>query len=173
MTGMKPAIHFYSTGGEYGCFSNFYRSPIQLDGATWPTTEHYFQAQKFVDAAIQASIRRASTPSQAARMGRDRNNPLRRDWENVKVDVMRRAVLAKFTQHDDLWAILLGTGDATIVEHTEKDSYWGDGGDGSGKNMLGRILMEVRAKLQSQPSALDAKSVFSTDTIADSTQYSA
>jgi ribA/ribD-fused uncharacterized protein len=57
---------------------------------------------------------------------------------------MREVVRAKFNQHDDIRQILLSTGDAKIVEHTENDSYWGDGGDGSGKNMLGRILMEIR-----------------------------
>jgi N-glycosidase YbiA len=61
---------------------------------------------------------------------------------------MRAAVLAKFTQHDDLKEILLGTGDALLIEHTTKDSYWGDGGDGSGKNMLGQILMSVREELR-------------------------
>jgi ribA/ribD-fused uncharacterized protein len=60
---------------------------------------------------------------------------------------MRKAVRAKFTQHPDLRAILLGTGDARLVEHTENDSYWGDGGDGSGKNWLGKILMEIREEL--------------------------
>ena len=84
----------------------------------------------------------------AARMGRDRKRKLRRDWESVKVNVMREAVLAKFTQHDDLRELLLSTGDAKIVEHTERDDYWGDGGDGRGKNMLGRILMDVREKLR-------------------------
>ena len=67
----------------------------------------------------------------AARMGRDRKNKLRRDWESVKVSLMTEAVRAKFTQHDELRAILVGTGDAKIVEHTENDDYWGDGGDGS------------------------------------------
>jgi ribA/ribD-fused uncharacterized protein len=80
-------------------------------------------------------------------MGRDRKRPLRADWEGVKDDVMRAAVLAKFTQYPDLQAQLLLTGDAELVEHTANDSYWGDGGDGSGKNILGRILMETRAKL--------------------------
>ena len=61
---------------------------------------------------------------------------------------MLEVVRAKFTQHDDLKAILLGTGDAKLVEHTEKDSYWGDGGDGSGKNRLGQILMKVRDELR-------------------------
>ena len=86
----------------------------------------------------------------AARMGRDRKKPLRRDWESVKDSIMRKAVRAKFTQHDDIRQILLSTGDARIVEHTENDSYWGDGGDGKGRNMLGRILMEIREELQTQ-----------------------
>ena len=63
---------------------------------------------------------------------------------------MREAVLAKFTQHESLRAILLSTSDAKLIEHTENDSYWGDGGDGSGKNMLGRILMEIRQQLRDQ-----------------------
>ena len=87
----------------------------------------------------------------AARMGRDRKKKLRSDWESVKVGIMREAVRAKFSQHDDVRAILLATGDATLVEHTENDSYWGDGGDGSGKNMLGKILMEVRTQLAIAP----------------------
>ena len=61
---------------------------------------------------------------------------------------MRKVVRAKFAQHEDLRQVLLATGDATLVEHTEKDRYWGDGGDGSGRNMLGRILMEVRQELR-------------------------
>ena len=61
---------------------------------------------------------------------------------------MREAVRAKFQQHEDLRNTLLATGNAMIVEHTERDSYWGDGGDGSGKNMLGKILMEIREELR-------------------------
>ena len=80
-------------------------------------------------------------------MGRDRKRPLRRDWESVKDQVMLEAVRAKFTQHDDLREVLLGTGDAKLVEHTENDNYWGDGGDGSGKNRLGQLLMQLRAEL--------------------------
>lgn len=60
---------------------------------------------------------------------------------------MSKAVRAKFTQHDDIRATLLGSGNAKIVEHTENDSYWGDGGDGSGKNVLGQILMQIRSEL--------------------------
>lgn len=63
---------------------------------------------------------------------------------------MRDAVRAKFTQHDELRLLLLSTGSAKLVEHTTNDAYWGDGGDGSGRNMLGRILMEVREQLRAE-----------------------
>ena len=84
----------------------------------------------------------------AARMGRSRKRPLRKDWESAKDDIMRRAVLKKFETHADIREILLGTGDEPIVENAPGDFYWGCGADGSGKNMLGRILVEVRAILR-------------------------
>src|SRR5438270_10156416 len=141
-------VQFYSVADEFGCFSNFAPYPIGLAGKVWPTSEHYFQAQKFEDAAHREAIRKAKSPMLAARPGRDRKSKLRRDWESVKVSVMTEAVRAKFTQHDDLRATLTGTGNAKLVEHTENDHYWGDGGDGSGKNMLGQILMGIRSELQ-------------------------
>ncbi len=83
----------------------------------------------------------------AARVGRDRSLRLRRDWESVKVSVMRDALVAKFEQHVDLRDALLATGEAKLVEHTERDAYWGDG---RGKNMLGHLLMSVRQQLRSK-----------------------
>ncbi len=90
----------------------------------------------------------------AAIEGRDRDKPLRLDWEIVKDDIMRFAVLEKFKQNHNIQYILLSTEDALIVEHTSNDSYWGDGGDGLGKNMLGIILMETRKLLSVQASIL-------------------
>ena len=83
----------------------------------------------------------------AARMGRSRDFALRPDWEQAKDEIMHRAVLAKFTQHAKLRELLLATGDAEIVEHSRNDSYWADGGDGKGRNQLGKILMQVREEL--------------------------
>lgn len=143
-------VNFYSTNDEFGEFSNFARFPIFLDGKRWRTSEHYFQAQKFDDTAYQEEIRLAKTAMKAAQLGRDRSRKLRREWESVKVSVMRTAVLAKFSQHEDLKTLLLSTGTRKLVEHTERDNYWGDGGDGSGKNRLGLILMEVRTELHAQ-----------------------
>jgi ribA/ribD-fused uncharacterized protein len=141
-------VRFYSVGAEYGCFSNFSPHPITVGGKTWPTSEHYFQAQKFAGTPHEEEVRRARKPGDAARLGRSRDLPLRPDWEAVKDALMREAVLAKFTQHAELRAVLLGTGDVVLVEHTTNDSYWGDGGDGSGRNRLGEILMSVRDELR-------------------------
>lgn len=138
-------VHFYSVNDEHGELSNFAAYPIVLDGQRWPTSEHYFQAQKFADASVRKKIQRASTPMLAARLGRDRKHKLRRDWESVKVGVMRTALHAKFTQHPALRELLLSTGNALLVEHTDNDDYWGDG---SGKNMLGRLLMDLRDTLR-------------------------
>ncbi|HEY9731849.1 MAG TPA: NADAR family protein [Drouetiella sp.] len=146
----QSVINFYRVSEDYGCFSNFYAAPITLCERVYPTVEHYFQAQKFLDLENQESIRLTKSPMIAARMGRDRKRPLRKDWESVKIDLMTDAVRAKFTQHDDLRKILLSTGTATIVEHTVRDKFWGDGGDGKGKNMLGIILMKVRDELMAQ-----------------------
>ena len=143
-----PAIFFYETRGEYGCFSNFSKHPISLDGKVWPTTEHYFQAMKFAGTEHEEAVRAASTAMVAAKMGRERSRPLRKDWEAVKEEIMMKALRAKFTQHADARRILLGTSNARLIEHTEKDSYWADGGDGSGKNRLGELLMQLRAELR-------------------------
>jgi N-glycosidase YbiA len=146
----KKVINFYSTKDEYGCFSNFVAYPFELKGKVWRTTEHYFQAQKFAGTEHEEELRLAASPMVVARMGRSRQRPLRRDWEVVKDDIMREALRAKFTQHEDLKKILLETGDAELVEHTRNDRYWGDGGDGSGLNMLGKLLMELRDELRKE-----------------------
>lgn len=141
-------IYFYGTRSEYGSFSNFSSYGFELDGEYWPTTEHYFQAQKFPETEHCDQIRQAKTPKDAANMGRERSRPLRQDWEQVKDDIMRKAVLRKFETHADIREILLATGDEEIVENAPGDYYWGCGKDGSGKNMLGQILMEVREILR-------------------------
>jgi N-glycosidase YbiA len=143
-------ILFYSTREAYGCFSNFSPHGITLNGKWWPTSEHYFQAQKFAGTDYEEQIRLAKTPRQAADLGRSRSRPMRPDWEQVKDAVMREAVLQKFLEHKDIQEVLLSTGDEELVENAPGDYYWGVGADGSGKNMLGRILMDVRAEIRAR-----------------------
>ncbi len=142
-------IYFYSTREiPYGCFSNFSAHGFELDGKYWKTSEHYFQAQKFAGTEHEEEIRLAKTPKDAANKGRERHRPLRADWEAVKDEVMRRAVTQKFATHAGIRKILLSTGDQVLVEKTSGDYYWGCGTKGTGKNRLGKILMDVRAALR-------------------------
>lgn len=145
---MSDPIFFYGVNQEYGAFSNFAAYPFTLKNRRWPTSEHYFQAQKFAGTDHEEHVRRAKSPMIAARMGRSRERPLRRDWEKVKDGIMFEALRAKFGQHPELKALLLGTGGRRLVEHTENDRYWADGGDGSGRNRLGELLMSLRAELR-------------------------
>lgn len=149
---INKMIFFYKADEiPYGAFSNFAEFPVRIQDKIWPSSEHYFQAMKFQGTEHEEELRQLKNPMDVALAGRDRSRPLRSDWEFVKDDVMRTAVFAKFSQYDFLKQLLLSTNNETIVEHSSNDHYWADGSDGieigTGKNMLGIILMEVRQKL--------------------------
>ena len=142
------AIHFFSQSETYREFSNFAPFAIDLDGAQWPTTEHYYQAQKFTDAEMQSKIRAAKKPIIAKNLADKHRGRMRPDWDAVKDEVMYRAVRRKFELHPELRDLLLATGDEEIVESVPHDYYWGVGRDGSGQNKLGKIIERIRAELR-------------------------
>jgi ribA/ribD-fused uncharacterized protein len=144
-------ILFYETTAPYGCFSNFSRHPVEIDGRIWATSEHFFQAAKFVDAAHVEAICNAKTAFVAAQLGRQRTYPLRSDWNAVRDEVMLLALRTKFTQNAAIGAVLASTSGAKLVEHTSNDRYWADGGDGRGANRLGALLEQVRSELPPWP----------------------
>ena len=142
-------ILFYKANEAYGVLGNFDRHhPVTIDGKTWPSTEHYFQAQKFAGTEYEEKVRLCQKPMDAAIMGRDKTLPLRADWLTVRDNVMLTALRAKFTQYAELKDLLLKTGNAELVEHTSNDAYWADGPDGKGQNKLGQLLMQLRTELQ-------------------------
>lgn len=147
---MSKTINFYNKNEPYYEFTNFFPCQIKLKGKTWPTTEHYFQAQKFAGTPLEEEVRLLATPREVFNFARNHKAEVRADWFQVNDAVMHEAVWAKFTQHPDLAKLLIDTEDAVLVEHTENDHHWGDGGDGSGKNKLGRLLMQVREELRKQ-----------------------
>lgn len=151
LAGERMTIFFYKVTDPYGCFSNFSLHSVYLQGHHWPTSEHFYQAQKYqgMDPDLCDRIRQAPTPEEAAALGRSSLAPLRPDWEQVKQQIMYKAVREKFSNHADIRAILLATGEERIVEDSPKDDYWGCGLDGKGQNYLGKILMQVRQELGS------------------------
>ncbi|CAH1761453.1 15791_t:CDS:2 [Entrophospora sp. SA101] len=156
---MSKTILFYRAKGKYGAFSNFYSSPITIDEFTWPTVEHYFQAQKFNkedQKNLQDEIRLASTPHEAAKLGRNFEG-LRSDWNESRDSVMLKALRFKFTQHEDLKELLLSTGESKLIEDSPSDSYWGIATRNGvkGENKLGLLLMIVRSELRSDLSNIN------------------
>lgn len=141
-------IKFYSENQKWGEFSNFALYKITIGNKTWPTSEHFFQAQTFDDKAYQEKIRKSKSPMKAAELGRSRKVKIKKNWDKIKDNMIYQVVLDKFRQHEDLKTLLLDTKDAILVEHTEQDAYWGDGGNGKRKNRLGKTLMQVRNKLE-------------------------
>jgi hypothetical protein len=143
------AIRFYGATGAYGFLSNFAPYPIYDEfDRRWKTVEHYFQAHKFEEGTeAWLSCRNAASPGQAKRLGRE-GHPLRDDWEEVKELVMLKALRLKFTNTKVLRDPLLATGTTELIEAAPRDFYWGCGRDGTGKNRLGVLLMQVRSELR-------------------------
>ena len=147
---MMKEIRFYKEFGEYGYLATYSNYGFFKDGVFWKTSEHYYQAQKFMDSDTKIRIQNAETPKIASIIGRDRKLNLRSDWEEVKQDVMFDAVYYKFKQNKDILQKLLDTGNARIVEATVKENYWGCGPNNDGQNNYGKILIKVREKLRTE-----------------------
>lgn len=145
---MAMVIRFYSKSETHSEFSNFAPYGIDLDGAWWRTVEHYYQAQKFTDPELRRRIRKADKAPIVKNLSRKYARMARPDWDEVKEEIMRRAVRRKFELHPELAALLLSTGDEPIEEASLADAFWGVGRDGTGQNKLGQIIMEVRAALR-------------------------
>lgn len=146
-------VKFYRANEKpYGVFSNLFRRPVIFEGREFPTAEHAYQAGKARRTSVREWLLSAPTPGLVA-MASHVLCPwdVVPDWSRIKYDRMRRVLIAKFSQHDDLRGILLSTGEARIVEsgkvENKTNRTWGEV-KGKGKNMLGVLLMQVRDELR-------------------------
>ena len=135
--------------GEYAFLSNFYFSPMIIDNVVYTTNEHYFQAMKSLNPKERQAIVLAPTPGKAKHLGRKVS--LRKDWEDIKEEVMLTGLRHKFS-NPELRKKLLATGNEELIEGTTwHDNYWGicdcEACGGQGKNRLGKLLMQVREEL--------------------------
>lgn len=141
-------LYYYkarNTGTTAG-LSNFSIHSVEVPGlGTFPTAEAAFQACK--DPDNKEYVRKqemAFTPQISKKLGRSCTE--RRDWNEIRNDVMYKIVDLKFHQHEDIRRNLLNTGLRPLIEHSF-DSYWGDGKTGRGKNVKGRILTKLRNRM--------------------------
>ena len=140
-------IFFWTRNGSNGYLSNFWRASIIIDGKSYATSEHYYQAMKTNNPAEQEMVRNTTSPKEAKFAGY--HVTLREDWEEVKEAIMFEALTAKFTQHTELGLKLIETGNKPIHEDSPWDRYWGYA-KGEGKDKLGVLLMRVRDELMEE-----------------------
>jgi ribA/ribD-fused uncharacterized protein len=145
---MSEPLYFYTKTMPYWGLSNFSPHGFEVDGAFWPTVEHFFQAQKFEASDIRERIRRAATPKDARSLGQSRSFPVRSDWDDARESVMLRALRLKF-RVPAARALLLSTEDRPLIESSPFDYFLAAGQDGTGQNRLGHLLVQVRQELQS------------------------
>lgn len=145
-------IEFYKAGCINGFYSNLFPSPFNdCQNKYWKTSEHYYQAHKFRDNHdnhdnhdIMEQLRNIKKPRDVSFAGRNNNSQIINTWDLEKDNIMRRALRYKFDQNNNLKQLLVESGDAEIIEVTEFDKYRGNGGDNTGLNKLGKLLMELR-----------------------------
>ncbi|MHC2303386.1 NADAR family protein [Rhizobium mongolense] len=151
----ETEIRFYRASEKpFGAFSNLYRREIEFDGVLYQTSEHAYQAGKARKPAVRQWLMQAPSPALLAMAAHGLYYwDVAPGWSKTKFDRMRGVLWAKFTQHQDLKTLLLSTGEARLVECATVDNdvnrLWGEV-NGIGKNMLGVLLMELRARLREE-----------------------
>jgi ribA/ribD-fused uncharacterized protein len=146
-------IRFYAANERpYGALSNLYRRPVRFMGRTFPTSEHAYQFGKARKPVVRDWLMVAPSPSLLAMAAHGLYRwDVASDWSRVKLTRMRLVLACKFWQHPDLRELLIGTGDAPLVEYTTVDNptnrFWGEVEGRGGKNEMGQALMYVRADL--------------------------
>lgn len=144
-------VLFKKEDPKLGFLSNFdTKHPVIVDSERWKSAEHFYQAMKNEDSAYQNLVKKAETPSRAKYLGS--NVPLRDDWEDIKIDVMRIALEGKFAEGSEAARLLGCTGIDYLVEYAPwGDAFWGmyhdTRGNLIGQNHLGKLLMERKLKL--------------------------
>ena len=155
-------ICFHNIDEENGYLSNWYLSDFVIDGVTYSSVEQYMmyiKATTFVDMDIANKIMATNDVSVIKSLGRSVSNYDETTWNAIRERVVYDALLAKFSQNEDLKKLLLDTGDSILAECAVKDTIWGiglsmtnpnrfDKSKWKGKNLLGKALMKVREKLR-------------------------
>lgn len=160
--GPEPALFFMGNENlkEFRGLENGFDAKIVVDGVTFPTVEHYYQwskAKLFGDGEAEKKIMKTPSPKSVKTYGKKVKNFVEETWNEKKDGIMRTALRAKFSQHPELKDLLMSTKDRPIGEADPRDKYWGigTGADTSkaknpekwpGKNMLGKLLMELRSE---------------------------
>lgn len=155
-------ISFRKTGEEFGGLSNMAPGfPIRVGDVRLRTSEALYQACRFPHMPeVQKIIVSESSPMTAKMRSKPYRANSREYWDDLRVPIMKWCLRVKLVQNWNAFGhLLLRTNSLPIVEDSKKDDFWGaiknDRGEFRGRNVLGRLLMELREKLRTDPTSLE------------------
>lgn len=146
----SPFLFFkaYKSGNTIG-LSNFSYHKIQSDLGTFNSSEAMFQSYKNIsNKEYVEKLQKTVNPQIARNIGK--REEVDYEWETKQFDIMVDILYQKCVQNKDVLATVLKSGLRPFIQHTKTDRYWGDGGNGSGHNYLGKAWCEVRKKIFNQ-----------------------
>jgi len=149
-TTIEEAIRF-SRFDEDSLLSTVSLHEFELEDYSWPTAEHYYQAHKFEGLRYASKILAATSGKQAHKLGNVWLKKRVTGWKEKRRVWMTRALYRKVLEYAEVKDTLLATENNLIIETSMYDHYWGVGRDQRGENMLGKVWMDIRTKLQNAP----------------------
>lgn len=141
------SVGFYER--EFYCFSNFSSFSVRWKGRLWQTSEHAYQASRFMgsDSKIVSMIHKARSADEAYKIAKKYKQKDFESYREIDLKNMESIVRAKLIQNPYVMHKLLQTGKRKIIEDSPKDSFWGWGPKKDGKNELGKIWMKLREEI--------------------------
>ncbi len=141
-------VYFYEP--EYYIFSNFSAFKLDWKGRDWMTSEHAYHSEKFTDEQIKDALYDTRSAHDALNLSHQHKDAYRKDWDEVKLGIMKQILHAKALQHPYVMKKLLDSGDRELVENSWRDDFWGWGPNKDGNNHLGKLWMQVRDEVRSE-----------------------
>ncbi len=142
----EKQIFFYEP--EFFAFCNYSAFALEWKGKLYMTSEHVYHSEKFEDENLKEQIRNTRSAHDSHMFADINKDKRRKDWDKVKLVIMKEILIAKVEQHSYIKEKLLQSGDRELIEDSWLDSYWGWGPDKNGKNHLGKLWMEIREEIK-------------------------
>jgi ribA/ribD-fused uncharacterized protein len=144
----EKQIFFYEH--EFYVFSNYSSFMLEWKGKLYPTSEHAYHSEKFEDGGLKEQIRNTRSAHDSQKLANANKDKRRKDWDDVKLGIMKEILKAKVSQHPYVLKKLVESGTKELVEDSWRDDFWGWGPNKDGANHLGKLWMEVRSELAKQ-----------------------
>lgn len=139
-------IGFYER--EFYVFSNFSSFVMEWKGKLWPSSEYVYQSERFADEKTKEKIRNMRSSHEAFKFAQENKHLQVKNWDEIKVGVMKDILREKVKQHPYVMKKLIQSGNKELIEDSWRDDFWGWGENKDGKNMLGKLWMEVREEVR-------------------------